>query len=413
MKTPVKKRQRILKTILIVVVVLVAVRLALPYVILHYANRTLANMDGYYGHIEDVDLAIIRGAYKIDSIYINKLDSATQKQTPFFGASVIDLSVEWQALFKGEVVGEVIMDRPLLRFTKDKVEPKDVRKDSTDFKKLLDDFMPLSINRFEVNNGSIQYIDHTANPKVDIAMTQTDIVAKNLRNSYDSSVLLPASVYARANVYGGTLELNCKLNPLADIPTFDMNAAVNNTQLVRVNDFFKAYAKADVNKGTFGLYAELAAKEGKFDGYVKPVIKDLDVLGAEDQKDNIFRKLWEGIVGGVGEVFENQPKDRLATKIPLQGTVKQLDTNVWYAIGVVLQNAFIQALQPAIDQEINIATVGNDKNTKKNFLEKTFGGDQENNQEQALSKKETREKRRMERKKKREQKRKERQESKG
>jgi hypothetical protein len=218
-------------------------------------------------------------------------------------------------------------------------------------------------------------------------MSNTEIIALNLRNSYDSAELLPASVKASANVYGGELTLNCRLNPLAEVPTFDMNAEVKNTQLVKVNDFFKAYAKVDVNKGTFGLYTELAAKEGKFSGYVKPLIKDLDVLGKEDRKDNVFRKLWEGLVGGVGEIFENQPKDRLATKIPLEGTVKQLDTNVWYAIGIVLQNAFIRALQPAIDQEINIQTVGNEQDKKKNFLEKVFGGKDEKDKKDKNDKK--------------------------
>jgi hypothetical protein len=367
------RSKKTLWAVLIAIAVIVAIRLALPYVILHYANKTLANMDGYYGHVDDIDLAIIRGAYKINHIFLNKVDSVSQRQTPFFSSEVIDLSVEWRALFKGSIVGEVIMEEPMLRFTKDKVEPKDVRKDSTDLKELLDDFMPLDINRFEARDGRIQYIDETSKPKVDIQLSNANIVALNLRNSYDSTELLPASIRADAEVYGGTLNLNCRLNPLADVPTFDMNAEVKNTQLVKVNDFFKAYAKADVNKGTFGLYTELAAKEGKFSGYVKPLIKDLDVLGAEDRKDNILKKLWEGLVGTVGEVFENQPKDRLATKIPLEGTVKQLDTNVWYAIGVVLQNAFIRALQPSIDQEINIATVDTKQDHKKNFLEKVFG----------------------------------------
>jgi hypothetical protein len=351
----------------------VVIRLALPYVILHYANKTLATMDGYYGHIDDIDLAIIRGAYKINHIFLDKVDSVSQNHTPFFSSEVIDLSVEWHALFKGSIVGEIVMEEPMLRFTKDKVEPKDVRKDSTDFKKLLDDFMPLDINRFEARNGRIQYIDEFSTPKVDIQMSNANIVALNLRNSYDSSELLPASVRADAEIYGGTLNFNCRLNPLADVPTFDMDAELKNTQLVQVNDFFKAYAKADVNKGTFGLYTELAAKEGKFSGYVKPLIKDLDVLGAEDRKDNVLKKLWEGLVGTVGEVFENQPKDRLATKIPLEGTVKDLDTNVWYALGIVLQNAFIRALQPSIDQEINIETVDNEPDRKKNLLEKVFG----------------------------------------
>jgi hypothetical protein len=99
------------------------------------------------------------------------------------------------------------------------------------------------------------------------------------------------------------------------------------------------------------------------------------VLGPEDRKDNVLRKLWEAFAEGIGEVFENQPKDRVATKVPIRGTVKDLDTNVWYAIGEVLRNAFIQALQPSIDQEINIQTVETGKEDKKNFLEKIFDKD--------------------------------------
>ena len=57
-----------LKITLIVIAALICVRLILPYVILHYANKNLASIPGYYGHIEDIDLALIRGAYRIDSI---------------------------------------------------------------------------------------------------------------------------------------------------------------------------------------------------------------------------------------------------------------------------------------------------------------------------------------------------------
>jgi hypothetical protein len=330
-------------------------------------------MKGYRGHIEDIDLAILRGAYKIDSMYLDKLDTVSFKQTPFFAASTIDLSVEWKALFHGSLVGELIFKNPKIRFTKDKVEPDDVRKDSTSFKKLLDDFMPLRVNRFEIDDGSIQYIDDHSNPKVDIALTNANVVGLNLINSYDSTALLPGHITAKANVYGGTLDVNMKINPLAEVPTFDMNAELKNTNLVKLNDFFKAYAKADVNKGTFGLYTEIAAKDGRFAGYVKPLIKDLDILGEEDRKDNVLRKLWEGLVGGAGELFENQKKDRIATKIPFEGSVENPKANAWYAVTRILQNAFIRAIQPAIDQDINIATVDGQKKEKKTVLEKIFG----------------------------------------
>jgi hypothetical protein len=362
------------KTVLIVIAAVLVIRLTLPYIILYYANKSLANMDGYYGHIEDIDLAIIRGAYKIDSVYLNKVDSASGKQTPFLSAAVIDLSIEWKALFHGSIVGEAIFERPMIRFTKEKVEPETVRKDSAKFDKLADDFMPLQVNRLEINDGRIQYIDDQSNPKVDVQMTNVEVLALNLKNSYDSAALLPASIRARANVYDGALTFNMKLNPLADVATYDMNAEAKDINLVKLNDFFQAYAKVDVNKGKFGLYTEVAAKEGRFEGYVKPLLQDLDVLGKEDREDNVFRKLWEGVAGGLGEVFENQNKDQVATKIPFRGNVKDPAANIWYAIVQVLQNAFIQAIQPSIDNEINIASVDTGKKEKKTFLEKIFSG---------------------------------------
>lgn len=386
--------------VLITVVLLVAIRLALPYVILHYANKSLANMEGYRGHIEDINIALIRGAYQIDSIYLNKLDSVTQKETPFFAASMIDLAVEWKALFRGSFVGDVTLTNPSLRFTKDKVEPDDVRKDSTELKEVKEDFMPLEINRMEVKNGRIQYIDESANPRVDVTMTDTHILATNLRNSYDSSALLPSTITAKANVYEGTLAMKMKINPLAEVPTFDLNAELNNTNLVKLNDFFKAYAKADVSRGSFGLYTEIAAKDGKFKGYVKPFLQDLKILGAEDRKDNLLKKVWEGLVGSVGEVFENQPRDRVATKIPFEGSIENPDANIWYAVSRVLQNAFVRALQPSLDQEINIAAVDTAKKTKKTGLQKLLTKD-DDKQVKKQGRKERRQKKKEERKRRR------------
>lgn len=370
-----KWSRKSVKILVGIIVFLVAVRIALPYVVLHYANKTLANMDGYRGHVNDIDIALFRGAYVLDSIYLNKYDSLNGKETDFFSSSAIDLSVEWKALFHGSIAGELEFDKPILKFTKDKVEPKDVQGDSTDFRQLLDKFMPLEVNRFQINNGSIRYTDNGSSPKVDIGMTNVQLVALNLKNSYDSATLLPATVTASANVYEGTLDFNMKLNPLAEEPTFDMNAKIDNTNLVLLNEFFQAYAKIDVNKGTFGMYTEVAAKDGGFKGYIKPLLKDLDILGKEDRNDNILRKTWEAIAGGVGQVFRNHAEDQVATKIPFEGRIENPKANIWITISNTLQNAFIRAIQPSIDNEINIASVDGKTKENKTFLQKVFSKD--------------------------------------
>ena len=355
---------------------LITIRLILPYVVLHYANKTLANTKGYYGHIDDIDLSIYRGAYIIKHIYLNKVDSVSKKQTDFFKSRDIDLSLEWGALFHGSIVGELIFDSPELIFTKDKVEIGDVKKDTSDFRILLKAFMPIKVNRFEVNDGAIHYADNTSKPKIDVSLKQTHILALNLTNATNNKVELPSTVTAQASVYEGTLNFTMKLNALADNATFDLNAEIKNTNLVLLNDFLKAYGNFDVNRGTFSLYTEMAAKDGKFVGYVKPEITNLKVLGPEDRHDSFFHKIWESLVGVVGFVFKNHNKDQLATKVTIKGNFKNPKTNTLDAIWEVLRNAFIQALMPSIDNEININSVNSDKpEDKKNILQKIFSKD--------------------------------------
>jgi len=367
-------KKRNVQVILGIVVLLVILRLILPYVVLRYTNNVLAHMHGYYGHIRDIDIALYRGAYKVNDMYLNKVDSASGKQTDFFRVKNIDLSVEWRALFHGKLVGEMEFNDPTLIFTKDRVELGDVKKDTNDFRKVLKDFMPLKVNSFQVNNGSLHYTDNTSSARVDISLKKIRLLALNLKNVVDSNKTLPSTITATAAAYEGNMQLNMKLNPLAPAATFDMNAEVQHVNLVLLNDFLKAYGKFDVHKGNFGLYSEMAAKNGQFKGYVKPLIKDLDVVGPEDRHDSFFHKIWETIVGGAGEVFRNHKKDQVATKVPLEGNFKDPKIGTLDAIWEVIRNAFIQALLPSVDNQIDINSVGTeDKDEHKNIFQKIFG----------------------------------------
>lgn len=337
-----------------IILLLVVLRLFLPALVLRYANRTLADMDGYRGHVDDIDIALYRGAYQLDGLYINKLDSATGEQTKFFAVQRIDLSIEWRSLFRGALVGELSFDLPTLIFTKDKAELGAVAKDTTDFRQLLKDFMPLQVNRFEVKRGSIRYTDSTATPLVDISLEEAHIIAENLKNTTRTGERLPSTIHATARAYGGSLALNMRMDALAEQATFDLTAEIEGANLPDLNDFFKAYGKFDVSKGTFGLYSEFAAADGRYKGYVKPIIKDLEVVGTEDRKDSFFQRAKEAVVGVVGSILENPKEEQVATRVPIEGSFGETDVLVWEAVWQILKNAFIEALMPSVDNAIDI-----------------------------------------------------------
>jgi hypothetical protein len=357
-----------------IILFLVMLRLILPFVVLKYVNRTLQESKTYPGHVEDIDLALIRGAYKIKDVRIEKRDTITGKtdSLPFFSAREVDLSVEWKALLKGKVVGEISVYEPRVNFVKGRHKGEDTEQDTADFREVIRDLMPLTINRFEIANGRIHYIDPYNKPPIDISLKNIQVVATNLSNVNDSNTVLPASLRASAEAYGGTTELNLRFDALQKQPTFDLNARVTGVEMVKLNDFFRAYGNFDVNKGQFGLFAEFAAKEGKFNGYVKPLIKELDVVKWREEEGSFGEILWESVVGTVGEVFENQPREQLATKVPIQGSFDRPDISIWNAISFVLRNAFVNALQPSIDHTITLGDV-EAVETEKTFLQKIFG----------------------------------------
>jgi len=363
-----KKRRRII--FLSILGFLIVVRLILPYFVLNYVNNKLANLEEYYGHVEDIDLHLYRGAYVIKEMNIMKREKKSTHKIPFFSSPKIDLSVEWSALFEGDLVGEITVERPVLNFVKGTHKGEDVRADTADFRQLVDDLMPLTVNRFDIHQGEIHYIDLGTAPKIDIFMSNIQATATNLTNVEDLKNVLPATLKGTGEAYEGKFNLNMKFNALAKQPTFDMNTEMKGLNLVLMNDFLRAYGNFDVKKGHFGLYAEFAAKEGKFGGYVKPIIKDIDVVQWNEEEGSVPQILWESIVGVVAEVLQNQRKEQLATKIPISGTFSDPKVDTWKALSYILRNAFIQALKPTIDESINIYKL---KEEKRPLFENVFG----------------------------------------
>lgn len=61
-------KKRLLVTLAVVIAIAVALRIALPHLLKDYVNEQLAEMGPYSGHVQDVDVAVIRGAYTLHEL---------------------------------------------------------------------------------------------------------------------------------------------------------------------------------------------------------------------------------------------------------------------------------------------------------------------------------------------------------
>jgi uncharacterized protein YhdP len=364
-----EKKHRRRRVLFIVVgsllVILIALRIALPYILLRFVNRELQTIPDYTGHVEDLDVHLIRGAYTLKAIHLDK--TGGKVPLPFFAADKVDLSVEWSAIFHGRFVGKIIVFHPILNFVKGPTkETSQTEIPSKPWQKVVSDLMPLKLNRFEILDGEIHYRDFYSEPKVNIYATDIHILAQNLSNAAHQKEELPSTVEATCNgIYGGHASLHMKLDALNRYPTFSVKTELLDMDITKLNDFLSAYAKLTVRQGTISIYTEAAAKDGKIVGYTKPIIKDLRVVNWKEDKGHPLKLVWEAFAGTVTWVIKNHSKDQLATRAEFEGELKDPNFNIMYIIGQLLRNGFIQALYPALENSININSVNNVKGDTK------------------------------------------------
>lgn len=211
----------------------------------------------------------------------------------------------------------------------------------------------------EIISGEVHFQNPSSTPPVDIYLRQISAVATNLTNSRDLNQKLPSGLTASGStIGGGKLNLQLQMNLLDARPTYEINCGLTNVNLVALNDYLRAYGKFDVERGTFAIYTSVASVNGNYEGYFKVFFNDLNIFAWEkERKKNVLEIFWQAIVGGVATIFKNHTKDQLATKVPISGSYTNSSVGVWTATTTLLQNAFIHALTPKLDQHVMVEQV--------------------------------------------------------
>src|SRR5262249_61489998 len=82
-------------------------------------------------------------------------------------------------------------------------------------------------------------------------------------------------------------------------PDFNISLRTEDTDMRTMNDLFRAYGNFDVGGGVFSLCSEIKVRQGKIEGYVKPLFRDVNVYDdRQDREKSGLRKLYEGLGGG-------------------------------------------------------------------------------------------------------------------
>jgi hypothetical protein len=347
-----RRRNKYLLILGIVVLLLVAMRLALEPILLDYANRKLDALKAYNGHIDDLDLALLRGGYEIQGIEIVKTGSG--QPVPFFKGDRIEASLEWRSLLHGQLVAEASLYRPQINLVQAESEQQSQLGKEVNWVDQFKQLFPFRFNTVRVLDGTVTFRAPGIQTRDALTARHVNGTIENLTNVVDSTKDTFADFHFTANVLdGGSASVEGSVDPLAVKPTFDVNMRVKNVQLPQVNPWLTRFIKADAESGEFELYTELAAADGKFKGYAKPVMRNVNIYSSQEPEKNPLKRLWEGIIDLAADIFKNRPEDQVAARIPLSGTIEQPHTDLLATIGSVMRNAFVGAFARSLEGSIS------------------------------------------------------------
>lgn len=374
-----KRRRRI--ALYAFLLVLVAFRIWLPYLLKDQLVKAVNATEGYECTLDDLDLHLFRGAMIFKEFEIKVTENDVTK--PFVYCKNADISVEWRAIFHGSIVSEVILDELKLYFADGKSEEEEQTGDVSWVEPIID-FIPLKINHFVINNGQIEFENMVSEPPVNLKMTDLQLKVENLTNSTDEEKALPSNLKLTSKVLNhGQLTVNGDLNILKEIPDMDLNLDLQEVDLTELNAFTEAYANFDFEKGNFALAAEFAMLNGEAKGYVKPILNDVKVLNFKEDTP-VLNGFWQAFVGLAFNVTKNIRKDRTGTKIPISGKYDNPDIEIGQTIINIFRNAIIKAYKAEVDQTISLKDLAEKQNDDRTFWEKFKGlftnEDEENNE---------------------------------
>jgi len=341
---------------LLILAILIAFRIALPSIVTSYINSTINDMPDYEGSIAGVDISLLQSSYSVDSLKIQQVNWEEEGGLPWLSVDKIDFSVNWGYLLQGAIVGSVELHSPVLRFV---AAPEVQAGEGVNWPEMLQQIMPVHINRFIVTDGTVVYHDFTSEPELELSVDDLQVEMWNISNVESSEEELPTRFELNGVTTGdGALAIQADLSLLHEIPHIDLVFELEDLDLTALNRYLEAFAGVDAESGTFDLYSEFAVEEGLMEGYVQPMFHNLSILDLSEEDQGFFSTVWEGIVEGATQIFRNQPEDQLATQVPFSGRVDNPDVGVFPSIWNIFRNAFIDAFQAGAGGEIEFGPAG-------------------------------------------------------
>jgi len=208
----------------------------------------------------------------------------------------------------------------------------------------------LEVERMEVRDSAVSFVNEQTSPHYRVSIDPGELVVENLSNQRKEGT---ATAHLAGRLMGsGAARMDATFRPESRGPDFDLDLSVEDADLGKLNDLLRAHADVDVASGRLSVYSEMHVKNGRVEGYVKPLFSDVSVYDSrQDAAEPLTTKLKEKAADLAAKLLRNRSREEVATVVPIAGPVSDPDAGTLRTLVGLLRNAFIEAILPGFENQ--------------------------------------------------------------
>ncbi len=212
----------------------------------------------------------------------------------------------------------------------------------------------LRVDTLKLTNAQVGFANHTGKPPYRLFMKGVELKLENLDNHSDHG---RSRFHAQGTfMESGKTVFSGGFLASAKPADFDVRLKVDDARLSDLNPLLLSSAGVDVAQGRLSIYTELAVKNGRIDGYIKPLFKNLKISDRQKDKGKPFVKRVEmHLLQFLAFVLKNHTTQEVATVIRVSGSTLDPKADEWEIIRKLIANGFAHAVLPGFRDESTTA----------------------------------------------------------
>ncbi len=311
-----------------IAVLLLILRLALPFVLLNLINQELAgDLNHYEGHLEDLSLSLWRGAYTLNDLTIKKKDS---NLPPLLNVKKTDVAIAWQALLRKEISMHIVIDQLHLQLLdSQKNEQKQLGNDEPgSWVQTLNHLIPMHVESLKMTDSTFNFNNNDLSKSYPIALTDVSVRVDDLRSNRNVNGAATSPYWASARLPGNSgVQAKGKINILSSPLNFSVALKVVGFPLASINKLLMTYVPLDFSKGILSLYTEFNQVSGNGRGYAKIFVKDVTVIASQQKYVSVKHFSYEMGAAFGNWVLRNSKTKDVAVMLPMSWSKDKFNIN--------------------------------------------------------------------------------------